>query len=204
MIAKRIAAAAAVGVVSATTAVALAQQPTKPAPGSKGQASMAAIAVLHSQRDAADNATDLEQRILGAGRDVGADFSSARRVALRANGVRAKAKEALVVPATAGVCLVMDSAATCPSDESFSATGGITFLGGFRPGEPIHLNGIALDGIKSVAVELNNGETVTAPVVDNVFAVTTDAWPLRVTFADSSGTTRIVDEPLGPPRPRLP
>jgi hypothetical protein len=199
-----VAAACSATAVTAVAAAGAAPSGDEPsANSSRAQNSMRAMSVLRSPRDAADAPTSAERGVLTAGGDVGAAWSDARRVRLNAPGQRGgAAKQALVVPAEAGVCLVMDAAATCPSDESFADTGGVAVLGGFRPGEPIHLDGLAVDGITSVDVHLNNGQTLRADVVDNAFGVTSEAWPLAVSFKDAAGRLRTLDQPLGPPRRR--
>jgi hypothetical protein len=181
------------------------EQPTDPGGSSRAQRSIDAMAVFRTARREDDAPTGRERAILMAGRDVGAYWDRARRVStpVKTSADGAASKQALLVPAREGLCVVMDAAATCPPDDGFASSGGVALLGGFRPGEPIHLDGLAVDGIGSVQLELNNGQRLTAEVVGNVFAFTSEAWPLRLTFTDPSGVPREIDAPLGPPRPRV-
>jgi hypothetical protein len=84
------------------------------------------------------------------------------------------------------VCEVTEGAMACPPVEEI-AQKGLSLALAMRAGEPVHVSGIAADGVVSVDVVLASGAVRTVPVSSNFFSIDLPAIPQEARWQGPNG-----------------
>lgn len=100
------------------------------------------------------------------------------------------------------VCVLRSGAVACPPVEVLTSEG-IAPAVNVRIGEPVHLWGIATDGVASLVLTERGGQRSAVPIADNFFDVELDAWPHALNWIGPQGPRSLNlarHEPPGTPR----